>query len=94
MPDWTQHVRPQVTALSLPPTRESEIVDELAQPGAAAAVDGPTQARSSRRGFPAFEHLFEVARLTADEVARRLEAPKIRTNDSPAKSGTRALPQV
>jgi macrolide transport system ATP-binding/permease protein len=31
MPDWKQLVRPHLTALSLPPTRENEIVDELAQ---------------------------------------------------------------
>jgi macrolide transport system ATP-binding/permease protein len=31
MPDWKQHIRPHVTALSLPATRENEIVDELAQ---------------------------------------------------------------
>ena len=31
MPDWTQHIRPHMTALSLPPTRENGIVDELAQ---------------------------------------------------------------
>lgn len=31
MPDWTRHIRPHVTALSLPATRENEIVDELAQ---------------------------------------------------------------
>jgi putative ABC transport system permease protein len=31
MPDWAQHIRPHVTALSLPATRENEIVDELTQ---------------------------------------------------------------
>ena len=31
MPDWKQHIRPHVTALSLSATRENEIVDELAQ---------------------------------------------------------------
>jgi predicted permease len=31
MPDWKQHIRSQVTALSLPATRENAIVDELAQ---------------------------------------------------------------
>jgi len=31
MPDWKQHIRRHVTALSLPATRENEIVDELAQ---------------------------------------------------------------
>lgn len=31
MPDWQQHIRPHVTALSLPATRENEIVDELTQ---------------------------------------------------------------
>lgn len=31
MPDWTSHIRPHLAALRLSPTRESEIVDELAQ---------------------------------------------------------------
>lgn len=31
MPNWKQHIRPHVTPLSLPATRENEIVDELAQ---------------------------------------------------------------
>jgi predicted permease len=31
MPDWEQHVRPRLASLRLSPTRENEIVDELAQ---------------------------------------------------------------
>ena len=31
MPDWAQEVRRRLSALRLSPTRESEIVDELAQ---------------------------------------------------------------
>src|SRR5262245_60834456 len=31
MPDWTQHVRPRLSGLRLSPTREAEIVEELAQ---------------------------------------------------------------
>jgi putative ABC transport system permease protein len=31
MPDWRSHIRPHLTALRLSPTRESEIIDELAQ---------------------------------------------------------------
>ncbi len=31
MPDWKQHIHPHLTALHLAPTRESEIIEELAQ---------------------------------------------------------------
>jgi predicted permease len=31
MPEWAQHVRPRLSSLRLPPTREHEIVEELSQ---------------------------------------------------------------
>jgi hypothetical protein len=31
MPDWKQHIRPHLARLQLSPTRENEIIDELAQ---------------------------------------------------------------
>ena len=31
MPDWKQHIRPRLGLLRLSPTRENEIIDELAQ---------------------------------------------------------------
>ncbi len=31
MPDWKSHIRPHLTAVRLPPARQNEIIDELAQ---------------------------------------------------------------
>ena len=31
MPDWVEHIRPRLSSLRLTPSREAEIVEELAQ---------------------------------------------------------------
>jgi predicted permease len=84
MPDWAPHVRPRLSSLRLPPTRENEIVEELSQ-----HLDD--RWREMRSGGASEE---EATRLTLAEfqddkaLARYLAPLKQANTSAPVTPGT------
>src|SRR4030095_10982753 len=84
MPDWKKEIRERLARLKLAPTREAEIVEELAQ-----HLDDRYQELLAEGTSAAAAEYLTLAELSENELlARELQRVEHRTRPEPVVTGT------
>ena len=83
MPNWEKEIRGRLTRLKLEPTRESEIVEELAQ-----HLDDRYQELLADGASDTDAETLILAELSENEVFRELQSVECKTPSEPIVTGT------